>query len=210
MKAWQGGRGAGRPRGERPAIDQGTPETQVRRRLLAEGADPALSEYPLGLMLARRLVSTEQHEAGCHYAFLYGRTIGRTQVTCDRYYRQMIGSQGGGFDLTDEATQTRIEASFRLGKNRLLAAGRRVCDATENLTVFARTPRFLDAGPRRPAAARRADDFELRAVLDGLDVLVACYGRAAGRAGRMETHKAASLTTAGAHFFVDRDRKKSP
>lgn len=210
MKAWQGGRGAGRPRGERPAIDQGTAETQARRARLAGGADPALSEYPLGLMLARRLVSAEQHEAGCHYAFLYGRTIGRTQVTCDRYYRQMIASQGGGFDAADEATQARIETLFRLGKNRLLAAGRRVCDATENLTVFARTPRFLDDGGRRPAAARRADAVELQAVLDGLDVLVACYGRAAGRAGRMETHKAASLTTARAHFFVDRDRKKSP
>src|SRR3972149_2713330 len=95
--AGQGGPGGGETRGGA--------EAQARRARRAGGPDPALSEYPLGLMLARRLVSAEQHEAGCHYAFLYGRTIGRTQVTCDRYYRQMIASQGGGFGPAGEAAR---------------------------------------------------------------------------------------------------------
>src|SRR6185369_8353700 len=75
----------------------------------------------------------------------------------------------------------------------LLAAGRRVCDATENLVVFGRLPRFLDTAGRRGAAARRADAVELAAVRTGLEVLAACYGRAASRTGRMETHRPASL-----------------
>jgi hypothetical protein len=74
----------------------------------------------------------------------------------------------------------------------LLAAGRRVCEATENLAVFGRAARFLDS--RQTAQLRRGADYnEFHAVLDGLAVLVACYGRGAGRRGRMETHRAASL-----------------
>jgi hypothetical protein len=44
--AW---RKRGRPRFDRPSIDQGTPEQQARRRALAGGGDPALTEHPLGI-----------------------------------------------------------------------------------------------------------------------------------------------------------------
>lgn len=192
---WQGQGRRGRPNRNRPVIDRGTPELRAHRERMAAGGDPVLAEYPLGLLLARGLVNREQHEAGCYYAFLYGRTIGRTQVNCS----YMFGAQAAGYadrhDLT-EVELARIQSRFREGKNRLLAAGRRVCDATENLVVFSRMPRFLDAGRRRPAAAWRADESELSAVCLGLDVLVGCYGRAAGRLGRMELHTSPSLTQA--------------
>lgn len=207
MKAWRSGQ-RGRPRNERPAIDEGTPELRTYRAALASGADPALTEHPLGLMLARGLVTPQQHEAGCYYAYLYRRAVGRTQIACDRIYAQLVGSLGGGGEPS-EATQARIEGLFRLGKNRLLAASRRVCDATENLVVFARPPRFLDTGGRRPISARRADACELEAALAGLDILVACYGRSAGRIGRMEAHRAPSLTQTRTDFSVDKDRNKS-
>jgi len=52
-------------------------------------------------------------------------------------------------------------------------------------------------------------------VLDGLAVLVACYGRGAGRKGRMEAYRAASLAAPREHltrsrgnFVVDNCRKK--
>jgi len=192
---WKGRGRRGRPNSDRPIIDRGTPELQAYREKLAAGGDPALTEYPLGLLLARGLVSREQHEAGCYYAFLYGRSIGRTQVNCS----YLFGTQAAGYadrhDLT-EAELAKIQSLFRQGKNRLLAAGRRVCDATENLIVFSRLPRFLDGGRRRPQSAWRADETELAAVCLGLDVLVACYGRAAGRLGRMDLHKSPSLTQA--------------
>jgi len=98
-------------------------------------------------------------------------------------------------DLT-EAELAKLQSLFRHGKNHLLAAGRRVCDATENLVVFGRLPRFLDGGRRRPQSAWRADEAELAAVRLGLEVLVACYGRAAGRLGRMDLHRSPSLTQA--------------
>jgi hypothetical protein len=100
------------------------------------------------------------------------------------------------------------------GKNKLLAARRRVCEATENLGVFGRAARFLDS--RQTAQLRRGADYsEFQAVLDGLAVLVACYGRGAGRRGRMETHRAASLAAStgrqargGENFVIDSNRKK--
>jgi hypothetical protein len=194
-RAWQGQGRRGRPSRNGPVVDRGTPELRAHRERLAAGGDPALTEYPLGLLLARGLVSREQHEAGCYYAFLYGRSIGRTQVNCS----YLFGAQAAGYadrhDLT-EAELAKLQALFRQGKNRLLAAGRRVCDATENLVVFGRLPRFLDGGRRRPQSAWRADEAELAAVRLGLEVLVACYGRAAGRLGRMELHKSPSLTQA--------------
>jgi len=194
-RRWRGRGRPGRPNRDRPVIDRGTPELQAYRERLAAGGDPALTEYPLGLLLARGLVSREQHEAGCHYAFLYGRSIGRTQVNCS----YLFGAQASGYadrhELT-EAELAKLQALFRRGKNRLLAAGRRVCDATENLAVFGRSPRFLDASRRRPQSAWRADEAELAAVRLGLDVLVACYGRAAGRLGRMDLHRSPSLTQA--------------
>jgi hypothetical protein len=203
---WSGVKQRGRPRSDRPVIDKGTPELQARRVRLAAGGDPALTEYPLGLMLARRLVTDEQHEAGCYYAFLYGRTIGRTQVNYNQLYEQIAAGFADQRDLSEEA-RARIEGLFRHGKNRLLAAGRRVCDATENLVVFGRCPRFLDLVGRRQLSALRADATELEALRTGLDVLVACYGRSAGRAGRMEAHKAPSMTQRSVrNFSVDRDR----
>jgi len=194
MKAWQPRKRRGRPA---PQLDdRGTPQAQARRLALVSGADPALSEYPLGIMLARGLVAGPQHEAGCYYALLYGRVVGRTQITCAPLYRQVMGELAPSGGQQDEGMETRLQELFRFGKNRLLAAGRRVCDATENVVVFQRLPRFLDPWSARPQSARRADATELDAVLAGLDVLVACYGRAAGRAGRMEEHRAPSLVQA--------------
>ena len=194
-RSWRGQGRRGRPNQDRPVVDRGTPELQAYRQRLAEGGDPALTEYPLGLLLARGLVSREQHEAGCYYAFLYGRSIGRTQVNCS----YMFGAQAAGYadrhELSEEEL-AKIQALFRHGKNHLLAAGRRVCDATENLVVFGRSPRFLDGERRRTRSAWRADESELAAVCAGLEVLVSCYGRAAGRLGRMDLHRSPSMTQA--------------
>ena len=191
MTSWRKRRG--RPRQDRPAVDLGTPEQQARRTLLVVDGDPSLSEYPLGLMLARRLIGPEQHEAGCHYGFLYGRAVGKGDLSCAAIYARLAAEVRPGAPEPNEAREAREQAMFRLGKNRLLATGRRVCDATENLVVFGRPARFLDVHDRRGAAARRGDAADLAAVLAGLDALVACYGRGASRRGRMETHRAPSM-----------------
>lgn len=188
-----GWRRRGRPRLDRPTTDRGTPEQQARRATLAGPGDPVLSEYPLGIMLARGLITSEQHEAGCFYAALYGRAIGRAQLSCAHVYRRLLAESGRGKELDDKG-QEHMERLFRDGKNRLLAAGRSICQATENLVVFGRPARFL--ANRRTNELRRGADFaEYQAVLAGLDVLVASYGRGAGRRGRMEVHRAPSLAS---------------
>ncbi len=190
MTIW---RKRGRPKLDRPSQDGGTPELQARRAALVAGGDPALAEYPLGIMLARGLISAEEHEAGCYYAMLYARAVVRTSLSCAHIYRRML-AENGRSAMLDDKSQEHIERLFRSGKNRLLAAGRRVTEATENLAVFGRSPRFL-AGRRTSELRRGADFTEFQAVLEGLAVLAACYGRSAGRRGRMETYRAASLAS---------------
>ncbi|MFO1057877.1 MAG: hypothetical protein U1E53_13025 [Dongiaceae bacterium] len=194
MRAFDSGRRAGRPRQDRAPADRGTPELQARRERLAGAADPAAAESPLALMLARGLIDREQHDAACTYAFLYRRAVGRTHLSCDPHYRQMAADAGRAPEERGEAEQERLEARFRQGKNRLLAAGRRVCEATENLAVFGLPPRFLDR--ERPSHAGHRDALELEAVLRGLATLAACYGRGARRAGRLDLHRAPSLRPA--------------
>ncbi len=132
----------GRPKLNRPSNDSGTPELQARRSALVGAGDPVLAEYPLGIMLARGLISAEQHEAGCYYATLYAKAVARTTLSCAHIYRRMLAESGKAQEL-DDKSQEHIERLFRHGKNRLLAAGRRVCEATENLAVFGRAARFL-------------------------------------------------------------------
>jgi len=178
-------------------VDLGTPELQAHRNLLVGEGDPALAEYPLGILLARGLIGREQHEAGCRYGYLYGRVLGRTHLSCAAIYDRLAAETGGARAADDDdQRERRQQDQFRLGKNRLLAAGRRVCDATENLVVFGRVPRFLDTAGRRGAGARRGDATELAAVLAGLDTLVACYGSGASRLGRMDAHRAPSMVAA--------------
>jgi hypothetical protein len=195
VKNWR--RRRGRPRQERPDTDLGTPELQARRALMIQAGDPALSEYPLGIMLARGLIGREQHEAGCYYGFLYGRVIGKGAVSCAGIYDRLAAEVRPSRPMASEESEARDQALFRLGKNQLLAAGRRICDATENIVVFGRMARFFDITGRRGAAGRRGDAAELAAVLAGLDALVACYGRGAARRGRMEAHRAPSMIGRG-------------
>ena len=80
MRALKGKARRGRPRQQRDAQDRGTPEIQALRRKLAAGGDAALTEYPLGMLRLRQMIDGDQHEAGCHYAFLYRQAVGRVQM----------------------------------------------------------------------------------------------------------------------------------
>lgn len=155
----------GRPRKERTATDRGTPEAQAYRRKLAAGGDPALTEYPLGMLWLRQLIDEDQHAAGCQYAYLYRQAVGRVQISCDHLYRELLSVPGGGSERP-EALQARIEARFRAAKRRLMAAGRQICEATEDVAVFGRLPLVLSGG----VAAKAAQ--QLAAIRAGLDALL--------------------------------------
>jgi len=55
-----------------------TPEHLRHRRALVGGAaDPSLAENPLGVLLARRLITEEERQAGLRFAWLYRLAIGK-------------------------------------------------------------------------------------------------------------------------------------
>jgi hypothetical protein len=93
MRALKGKARRGRPRQQRDAQDRGTPEIQALRRRLAAGGDAALTEYPLGMLRLRQMIDGDQHEAGCHYAFLYRQAVGRVQVSCNHLQAQSFVQQ---------------------------------------------------------------------------------------------------------------------
>jgi hypothetical protein len=194
----------GRPRNTQFGPDQGTPELRARKLALVGGSgagvDPALSEYPLGRLLALGLVTIEEHRCAAIYAYLYRRATGYLPTAATKWQDALPGiavrralpeldRDGPDHELVA------IQRRFRQAKNRLLAGGRAVCDATENLVVFQMTPSFMatpiEPGRRMHASIRCLPEF--RAIKDGLAILAACFGAGTARAGRMETHRYASL-----------------
>ena len=151
-----------------PVIDRGTPEQQARRQALIGSAAPHLAEYPLGVLLARGLISAEQHDAGCHYAYLAGRVLGRTKP----YRADAAGS--GGAELT-EAALASVERRWLQAVRMLFDAGRRAKDAVDNVAIFERLPGWLAREQPRPG-----DAAEQQALVAGLESL------ARWRAGQLQ------------------------
>lgn len=162
----------GRPRTRPAKIDPGTPELQRHRQAAAGEADPCLAENPLALMAARGLITAAQAAAGGYYAVLYRRAVGRPYLSCAAHYQRLAVNYvplPPDFDDEAEAEARRL---FRLGKERLLAAGHRAARATEELIVFGTKPPFLVNRQSRD----KASDALYRAILAGLDALADCYG----------------------------------
>ena len=193
----------GRPRRETTGPDLGTPEQRARRLALVGGAgsgvDPAYSESPLGRLLALGLITREEMRSAAIYAWLYRRATGWTPVGAARIYdgitaptiRSMaIGSLREGPEMERATAQRR----FRAVKNRLLSAGRSVCDATENIVVFEMTPAFLTPGARDAVRSLAQRSAQFRAIRAGLAILSASFGAGTARAGDMATHRYASLS----------------
>lgn len=156
----------GRPKSRREGPDYGTPELQAKRAKLAKGGDPALTEYPLGILLARGRIDRDQHQAGCMYAYLYGKAVGRT-------VELGTGEPVGG--EMDEETASKLRARYLDCKNLLLRHGRRVADAVDNVAVYRRLPRWFWTTRPRPSDQR---DYE--ALTTGLTALAeALIGRRA-------------------------------
>ncbi len=189
MRAFTGAGRAGRPKTARDTADCGTPEIQARRRKLAQGGDPALSEYPLGLLLGRALVSEDQHWAGCRYGMLYRLSVGRTQVTYNRLYAALAGGGAApdGFEATDLAE---AREKFLAAKRHLLQAGAISARTVEDLAVFHAWPEFLDATRGTSGAANdnggAPSPGYLQALRRGLDALLRGFKNGAGKSTRAE------------------------
>jgi hypothetical protein len=178
MKAFASTR-RGRPKASREDCDRGTPELQALRQRLVPGADPALAENPLSLLLARGLISAEQHGAGCRYERLYRLAVARREISFGQLYRRLgeaTGrSTGGESDGHDDARIADTRRHYLAAKANLLQAGPAAARAVEAVAVFGAWPDVLPdpAGPERfdndnlsRAAIRR-----IMLVRSGLDAL---------------------------------------
>lgn len=141
----------GRPKAERPGVDRGTDELQ-RRRALDQGKrrNPQLLEYPLGVLYEHDQITTEMWEAGCRYAWLYGRAVGRQRARAC----QAATEYAEGRQELDEGTEVEIERDFREAAD-LLAGVPAIKRIVDDLVVFERRPEWL--GPCFPTVAHMTE-----------------------------------------------------
>lgn len=160
MKAVFGSK-RGRPKTRIPGPDRGTPEQQLRRLKLIGDADPALASYPLGVLMAKRLITQDEHNIGLDYA---------------RHYRIVIGKDRGPTGVAEVPDEVLIEMQARFDQmsRALKQAGRRSKDAVDNVAVFERFPSWLF---RR--TVRKSDAANLEAIRIGLRALDSTFKRKA-------------------------------
>jgi len=123
--------------------DGPTPEQILKKiALVGPTADIVLAEYPLGVLLARKLITQAQHDAGMHYAWLFGKVIGRTKPVS-------WGERGHGSNATNEFDEE-VMKSWKAACEAMKSRNRAVKDAVDNAAVYERLPGFLFR-PMRPA-----------------------------------------------------------
>lgn len=160
----------GRPRVERPPVDYGTDELRVKRlALVGPNGDPALAEYPLGILFSRGIIDQDQRNAGDSFANLYAKAQGRMRL---------LGFDTGNGDM-DEKTLAKIEEKYTDCRKLLLRQGRRCFDETVNVCVYRRLPAWLK--PFR--YTRRGWERDRIELLAGLDLLAAALVGRKARAG---------------------------
>jgi hypothetical protein len=154
------------PHGSDPdAPDLGTPEAQLKRAALAQGADPVAAAHPLDLLLARGLIDASLHRAGFRYAGLYRRVIGRTDVSYGRLYEGLSGEGGRSrHDSGDDSDLAAAQLSFRQAQAALRAVGPVVAGITERLAVFGAWPDWLAVASRPMARSQRELDLLRRGL----------------------------------------------
>lgn len=150
----------GRKKSEpRPARDSGSPYLVAKRAIIARGADPFLSQYPLGILKAHGIIDNRCHNAGCQYAFLYGKATNiKPSISAQAY--EMVAD---GIDVTiilDDEVLERVRREYLDARAAiLLRFGYRGLSALENVSVFEIVPDFMfRANPGEAREASYLDD----------------------------------------------------
>jgi hypothetical protein len=154
----------GRPRKDVPANDntpdRGTAELQTKRAAAARGGPGEATTHPLDMLLAHGLIDAAESSAGWHYAALYRRVIGRTEMSYGRLYAGLAGESrsratGAPADpLASEAALAAAQALFRTAQAALRSEGAVIAGITERLAVFGAFPDWLLAKDETALHAR--------------------------------------------------------
>ena len=156
----------GRPRKQhleqprRRPPDRGTDEVKRLRAWYAGNGDPALTSYPLGILLANAVLTDDQHKAVCRYAWLHWAVFGRPSVAAVSW------------EFTDRAVpveRDRESEERKLGEihDAFKTTDRRCRQVLDNVAIYERLPRWM-----RPVNPRPADVAESRYFLAGVTLLM--------------------------------------
>lgn len=160
---------SGRLKARPDVADKGTAELQRMRKWLAGQGDPALADYPLGILLANNDITEQHHQVACRYAFLHSVVYGRASVAAASFER-IAKSWSGDWDdrwLADrEAELTRLT-------ERLKGEPARLRMVLDSVVVYERTPRWM-----RPVRPRISDVREAELFAQALALLASGAGRA--------------------------------
>jgi hypothetical protein len=116
-----------------------TPEFEAKRRALAGGGNWKLCSDPLGVLLARKLITRGQYDAGGDYARLYRQRNGNPHPKSI----SLEGGGGGGRQRSERADVS-IRQEYRSAKRALLRCGRATANTVEAIAVFEDLSTALD------------------------------------------------------------------
>ena len=133
-------------------VDRGTEELQAMRFRLANGEDPALTSYPLGILEANGIITTDQRKAACRYAWLHAVVIGRPNCASMALERRTRSQES---EVWDEEWLEEQEDKFDAVRRLLSPARMRM--VLENVAVYERLPGFFERRHPRPSDAREAE-----------------------------------------------------
>ena len=133
-------------------VDRGTEELQAMRQHLANGGDPALTSYPLGILEANGIITTDQRKAACHYAWLHAVVIGRPNCASMALERRTRSQES---EVWDDKWLRDREGEFDAVRRLLSPARMRM--VLENVAVYERLPGFFKRRHLRPSDIREAE-----------------------------------------------------
>ena len=147
---------------QRPGRDPGSTKVQSIRQWYVPGSgDPALSAYPLGVLLANGDINEREHAAACNYAWLHQAIFGRHSLAAISWeYR----SRGRNTERDREVEERKLREIHEILRNH---APRRCRAALDNLAIYERLPRWM-----KPVRPREGDIADARFFKFALDLLV--------------------------------------
>lgn len=154
-----------------------TPELlRYRRALVGEQADPRLAESPLGVLLARGLISEEERLAGQRFAWLHRLAFGRSSVAASDPLRppELLGAgpETPPLGAGQAAWLAAREAEMDRARAELQDCGAGAYRAVQAAAVVLAFPDWM-AGQRPLTPAEEAG---LRDLQRGLACLADCFG----------------------------------
>jgi hypothetical protein len=150
-----------------------TPERAAQRALLTQGADPALAESPLGILVARALIDHDTWSAAEKYASAKRLRFGSGQPGGSHLMAPGNAAYNPGLDTGSESGEAWAKAILADADAIFASRPRRHRDIFDNAVVYKRFPAWT--GDRFLSPAARP---ELAILLDMLHDLAARFGMA--------------------------------